>query len=1129
MSDTSSINAINLQVSAEDLLLADKASGVYAENKASDPKYYLWHSDFQTYPVGMDGEPEVFIASMRAALPQVNTLRLPFNEFSFNEDGSLHEQYERMLEAAADQGLNLLFVYMGGDAQRYGTREDVDATQIYDKLQTEIHDGMIGGWTSLMNWLDAHPDVAQSVYGFEAINEPATYFRGADMAAEGEADRFVELYGQHVSEIHDLIRSYTDEGKFLVGGGGHSGNFDLLDVGNLGGQNVLDYLRAQIGDDLVWSAHLYPGWLSTSESRSVEGLEARLENIYDILGDDDVLITETNAPDHETNNPAYLDDPHFLFPQAYEWFAEHGMGLTWFPGVETGASNFAVLDPDGTIRYLNQNSLAQGLNGFSLDETSPDHAGAEYIETDIVKAALRTSKYADTPQTYEDVDGAGFGFGYAGDDTIAGHDHVNDFAYGGTGQDLLIGAGGNDHLYGQYGDDTLLGGEGDDLLHGGDGADLLDGGTGNDQFEGGDGADLFLAGTGANGITDFSGAEGDLLRIDGQDYTLQQLMEIGQFSDVRGSGSDDDLVITHDGGTVTLYGAKSRNAAWLEDLTRGPVEGGEGDDTISVGHADADGDRVTDRADTIRGGAGNDLIEAGDGEDLVEGGSGDDRLEGMNDNDTLIGGAGRDTLIGGAGNDLLVGGDGTDSLSGWGGDDTIIMGKDTSYAWGQAGDDRFEIDMTGGANHRATGNEGHDSFLLGGAQSGSESHVVINDFDPREDSLMVDDVDLAEVLRSGVSSRDVSLDIEGSTVRLTFIEGNSLTLKLPAGFDFRSFYDIGESGSDARPDPAEPDVPNGPEAPPQDSGDDISLTEIDDDYTATDAPETVHGRGGDDTLLGWGGDDTIFGDDGSDNIKGGTGDDLIHGGSGNDEIITGPGNDKAFGDEGNDHLTGWAGRDVLEGGAGEDTIEGGTDDDWLDGGDDSDRMNGGAGADTLTGGAGNDTVIGGAGDDLLISSDGTDHLLGWAGNDHFALGRGHSYSYGNDGDDRFDVDMSAGGEHAAIGGGGADTYAVNGFGSGEVSTLRIRSLELEHDTISVNGEEIYDLIGRDDVSIETSQGTLSFVHETGDRLNLLDNDPEALLEELAQAQIRASMASHAHPHDIDEPGGFGSLFSGLGF
>ena len=88
----------------------------------------------------------------------------------------------------------------------------------------------------------------------------------------------------------------------------------------------------------------------------------------------------------------------------------------------------------------------------------------------------------------------------------------------------------------------------------------------------------------------------------------------------------------------------------------------------------------TQNAETINGGAGNDLLQGfagndvlngNDGNDLLYGSAGDDTLNGGNGNDVLNGGAGNDLLNGGAGNDLLIGGAGNDTLTGGAGADMI--------------------------------------------------------------------------------------------------------------------------------------------------------------------------------------------------------------------------------------------------------------------------------------------------------------------------------------------------------------------------------------------------------------------------------------------------------------------------
>lgn len=68
----------------------------------------------------------------------------------------------------------------------------------------------------------------------------------------------------------------------------------------------------------------------------------------------------------------------------------------------------------------------------------------------------------------------------------------NDSLYGGPGDDDLRGQGDDDQLLGGEGNDNLEGGHGDDHLAGEAGADELNGGPGYDRCSGGEGADVFV-------------------------------------------------------------------------------------------------------------------------------------------------------------------------------------------------------------------------------------------------------------------------------------------------------------------------------------------------------------------------------------------------------------------------------------------------------------------------------------------------------------------------------------------------------------------------------------------------------------------------------------------------------------
>ena len=80
-------------------------------------------------------------------------------------------------------------------------------------------------------------------------------------------------------------------------------------------------------------------------------------------------------------------------------------------------------------------------------------------------------------------------------------------------------------------------------------------------------------------------------------------------------------------------------------------------------------------ADTIRGGAGDDVLNGDAGADVLRGNAGDDVMGGGADADVLYGGLGEDSLTGGTGLDTLRGGDGDDRLTGGTLADTFVFSR----------------------------------------------------------------------------------------------------------------------------------------------------------------------------------------------------------------------------------------------------------------------------------------------------------------------------------------------------------------------------------------------------------------------------------------------------------------------
>ena len=574
--------------------------------KAADGSGGVWQDPVQLIPQDMYGNPEQFVASIRTALPLVNNLRIQFNEYSFNPDGSLHPQMERFLAAAVAAGYQLTMVYAGGDAQNIGRGSEgwpaLSNAEAYAALQANYTD-VAGAWTRMLDWMDQHQTVEDAVYGWELMNESAGYKHSVRAnGTQGDLGKsdFVQLYADHVIALTELIEARVP-GHILVGGWGYNGDFLTLAGTQIGGVSALDYLRTGVGDNLVWSSHLYPGWMGTEVPNTTAELTRLLDSLFGAVAGDALLVTETNA-DGKVDDPGTALDEVDLATASYEWFAAHGIGLGWFPGLQTGASSLMVINADGSLTARHQHSLAHAMNAYSLGQqgTAAQAAGT-VVGVNMVRVNLRNEGYEITAgEASGDVsEYAGFGFGYAGNDTINGRATSNDFLYGGTGNDQLSGFAGDDFLFGQDGADQLIGGGGIDALFGGLGNDRLDGGSERDQLYGGLGNDTYVVDQTADSVRELVGEGVDTVLSTAQVYSL------------------------------TRAGLAAQTQ--VENLT-----------FIGTGNFTGTGNALANR---LTGGAGNDRLYGLVGQDSLFGGAGNDRLDG---------GAGRDFLNGGAGADQFV-------------------------------------------------------------------------------------------------------------------------------------------------------------------------------------------------------------------------------------------------------------------------------------------------------------------------------------------------------------------------------------------------------------------------------------------------------------------------------------------
>ena len=236
-------------------------------------------------------------------------------------------------------------------------------------------------------------------------------------------------------------------------------------------------------------------------------------------------------------------------------------------------------------------------------------------------------------------------------DGDSGDDHLR----GRWKDDLVQGRDGNDKLEGRGGDDVLLGGNGDDSLYGGSGEDDLIGGSGNDHLTGGGDADEFRfdpsnGEEGVDVIKDFEVTidrivlnAADVYRADpdivGANGALDPALDFDADVDwtLSGIGIDDDLLITHPGGTIQVEGVEFGAAtdSFVELVLLGAlglegfVDGSDGvDDNLPGSNID----------DLVQGRGGNDTLFGGNGEDILVGGAGEDILFGGSDDDLLQGG-----------------------------------------------------------------------------------------------------------------------------------------------------------------------------------------------------------------------------------------------------------------------------------------------------------------------------------------------------------------------------------------------------------------------------------------------------------------------------------------------------------
>lgn len=595
-----------------------------------------------------------------------------------------------------------------------------------------------------------------------------------------------------------------------------------------------------------------------------------------------------------------------------------------------------------------------------------------------------------------------------------------------------------ERISGGGGGDVIIGGNGSDIIDGGAGNDTISGDEGNDMMTGGAGADTFLFRPGGRNdiITDFDGAAGDRLRLEGyRDYSVNQVS-----GGVVISVTQD---FTGEQGTIFIQGNYTTRASIADFIVLVPDEvplpnfeferyGTDGGDTLI-------GD---DRSEIILGGGGNDRVEGRGGRDLVEGGDGNDTVLGGDGDDLLNGGSGTDVMTGGAGRDWFAfyAGDGRDTITDFNvSEDVIDVGFQLISAITQNGNDCV-ITLQSGDQLTLTGVQAHTvgaaNFVrtlttpplvpdpsIGVNRIGSEAADVLIGTDYED---MLDGRGGADSMTGGLGDdryvADTAADlifensdgghdsVTASTGFYLYANIEDLTLAAGAG----NIFGVGNELANV-----------------------ITGNEGQNLLIAGAGKDTVNGGAGNDSLFGQDGTDVLNGDAGIDYLVGGQGADMLNGGADADALYGEDGNDTLIGGTGffTDILVGGAGNDVLRGDSGlgdYDLMDGGSDNDtyWVDSGDDLTFEAAGGGIDTVhadvrvtNGGVYlyahvenlvlEGTTAFGVGNELsniLRGNASGNYLLGGAGNDIINGRGGNDVLFGEGGNDTFVFDLASGGD-----------------------------------------------------------------------------------------------------------------------
>ncbi|TAG92419.1 MAG: calcium-binding protein [Oscillatoriales cyanobacterium] len=430
---------------------------------------------------------------------------------------------------------------------------------------------------------------------------------GADILLGGAKNRDT-LYG---GKGNDSL------GFFKAGGGN---NLELTLSGGSGGNEGSNFLRGDLGDDLVVGINIRDSLFGGKGNDTVQGVGSS-SYLEGGEGDDSLYIKNST----QTQFNAFTGNSNDTVTVGVEKITlQGGAGNDTITGGygQSGGGKNLFDGGDGNDR----------ITVFATQDTALGGAGNDFIESTTV------------PPLFNPLPNP------------AGQTFIGS-------RSLLDGGAGNDTIIGGFSSasDTLLGGEGEDTLSGI--FRIASGGDGNDTIN----ANGTFTGTTPTSITLDGGLGNDSLigNITNPVGTIvTNIMNGGAGNDTIIFGTVRDKLSGDDAGNDFISYASSVDFNTPGRTTTNIITDNQGNNVIFGANG----------SDVINTGSGNDLLFGGPATPLTA-------TTTVDGDDTLNSGAGNDTLVGGFGNDQLIGGDGDDSLVGGPGADTLIggNGSDTFY------------------------------------------------------------------------------------------------------------------------------------------------------------------------------------------------------------------------------------------------------------------------------------------------------------------------------------------------------------------------------------------------------------------------------------------------------------------